>query len=163
MPVLLRKTRAENFAGILTINRESAPHVARLELEELQRLVALADVAWVASRGTDVVGYLLAMSSASPYDGEEFKFFLAKLDEPFLYVDQIAIATHARRSSIASRMYRVLTRWSRQRNIARLCCEVNIQPPNAASLQFHEEAGFVRFGELETVDGRHVALLCKDM
>jgi uncharacterized protein len=161
MSVLLRKTRAEDCDLILAINRDSSPHVASLDLEELQRLVELADVSWVASRETQVVGYVLAMSNASRYDGEEFKYFLAKLDKPFLYVDQIAIAAHARRANVASRIYRVLTRWGRQRNIGRLCCEVNIQPPNPASLRFHEEAGFVRFGELETVDGRHVALLCK--
>ena len=152
-----------DFEEVLRINRQCAPHVALLDEDELRRLVALADVAWVAEDAGRVAAYVLGMSNASRYDGEEFQGFQTRLAQPFLYVDQIAVASEARRASIGSTMYEGLGRWSHERSIEVLCCEVNMEPENPVSMRFHEQAGFRRIGELRTADGRLVALLCKHL
>ncbi len=80
-----------------------------------------------------------------------------------MYVDQIAIDFNLRRASIASQMYERLMRWSLEHNRLVLCCEVNLRPPNPTSMKFHEKLGFEPLGEIQTSDGRLVALLCRHL
>lgn len=164
MSLSIRPIRVDDFADVLRINAESVPYVAKLDERELDRLVALAALAWVAeSTAGGVCGYLLAMSSADDYDGEEFRCFQQKLNQPFTYIDQMTIDFGARRTKIGSRMYERLTRWSHEHNRFVLCCEVNVRPPNPISMRFHETVGFEPLGELETSDGRMVAMLRKHL
>ena len=163
MPLLIRPIRVEDYLDILRINSEAARHVAKLDERELHRLVALARVAWVAERTTGVCGYLLAMSNSDDYDGEEFCGFEQRLLQPFMYIDQIAIDFNLRRGGIASQMYERLMRWSLEHNRFVLCCEVNLRPPNPTSMKFHEVLGFEPLGEMQTSDGRLVALFCKHL
>jgi len=161
MSVRVRPIAAGDFDEILRINSESGPHVADLDHEELRRLVALASVVWVAESAMRVVGYLVGMSSSDSYDGEEFRWFLKRFEQPFVYVDQIAVDARARRANVASQMYEHLARWCNSLNINLLCCEVNMRPVNSISMRFHEKFGFKRLDELDTSDGRRVALLYK--
>lgn len=159
LPEVIRQVRTDDFDSILRINAECSPNVAKLDTDELRRLVAFDGVAWVAEHETHVVGYLLGMSSAAAYDGEEFQWFRSSLDQPFLYIDQIAVGAEARRTNVAAQLYEHLIEHSRAHSIHVLCCEVNLRPANPASLKFHDKLGFEKTGELETGDGRRVALL----
>lgn len=44
-----------------------------------------------------------------------------------------------------------------------VACEVNLALPNPGSLAFHAKRGFIEVGRMLTSDGRHVALLEKDI
>ena len=155
----IRQVCADDFDEILKINAESAPHVAKLEAEDLRRLVALASFALVASDGVHVVGYALAFLSSDVYEGDEFQSFRARFVEPFLYIDQVAVCPTARRANIASQMYAWLQQRSRELGISTLCCGVNLRPANPVSMWFHRKLGFESVGDLETRDGLLVALL----
>jgi predicted GNAT superfamily acetyltransferase len=161
MSLIVRPAHAEDFDAILRINSQSAPHVAKLDAQDLQRLVKLASVAWVAQSPTGIAGYLLGMASYDDYDGEEFGCFVSRLDQTFLHVDQVAVGSNARRANIASQLYEHLVQWSLKRNICVLCCGVNLVPPNPVSMEFHQQRGFEKLDELRTSDGQLVALLCK--
>jgi len=160
--VQIRRARAEDFDEILRINAESSPHVAKLNDEDLCRVVALASIALVATDSARVLAYLLAMSSSVVYAGEEFQSFLARFNEPFLYIDQVGVCAAARGSGIATQMYACLERRCYELGIFTLGCGVNLQPANPVSMGFHREIGFERIGELETRDGQFVALLRKN-
>ncbi len=162
MSVHIRQVRAKDFDEILKINGESSPHVAKLDDEELRRLTALASIALVATDSVRVVGYLLAISSSVVYEGEEFQSFLARINEPFLHIDQVAVCATARGASIASQMYACLHQRSHELGIWTLCCGVNLQPANPVSMGFHRKIGFESICELETSDGQLVALLRKE-
>lgn len=162
MSVHIRPVQAEDFDQILRINSASLPGVGELDRDTLRRLVSLASVSWVATDSTRVVGYLLANLNSDCYDGEEFQEFLARLDAPFLHIDQVAVCTDARSASIASQMYACLMRRIQVLDISTLCCGVNLRPANPVSLRFHHKHGFEKIGEFETSDGLLVALLRKD-
>jgi len=162
MSVHIRQVRSEDFDEILKINAESSPHVAKLDHEDVRRLTALASIALVATDSVRVVGYVLAISSSIVYEGEEFQSFLARFDEPFLYIDQVAVCAKARGASIASQMYASLQQRSRELGIFTLGCGVNLHPANPVSMGFHRKFGFESIGELETRDGQLVALLRKE-
>lgn len=159
MTVPVRAIVASDFASILRINRECLPHVAVLDEPELRRLTAIDGFHAVAGHDGNVMGYALAMWSEAAYDGEEFQHLSARLRDRFLYVDQIAVSAAARGGKLGSLMYAHLRSACEERGIGILCCEVNLEPLNRASLEFHRGQGFVAFDELETADGRRVALL----
>jgi uncharacterized protein len=151
-------------ADILQINAASCPAVAPLDGAELERLLALSDqhrVA-VASDGA-VLAYMLAFAQGCAYDGEEFQYFRAHFSEPFLYVDQVAVAPQRQRSRIGSQLYQALFARARSEQIEWLCCEVNLAPPNPASLDFHRQLGFTAVGNGDTLDGRRVAFLARKL
>ena len=161
--VITRPASVADFASILRINRESSPHVATLDAAELQRLIGLASVSTVSVGASGVVAYLLAMAHHASYDGEEFQRFRSQLTTSFLYVDQVAVCAEAQGQGIASTLYMHVEQWARSHGIAHLCCEVNLEPANSASLDFHHKMGFRELERLDTLDGRRVALLTKEV
>jgi uncharacterized protein len=161
MDVVIRAAGSHDLAEILRINAEALPHVARLTADDLRCFMALGGMAWATECGRRLCAYTLAASSSAAYDGEEFRCFQEMLEQPFLYVDQVAVESGARRSGVASQMYAHWTQWAADRNHRALCCEVNVRPPNPISMTFHGKLGFEALGEIETSDGRQVAMLSK--
>jgi len=158
----LRPVTSADCADILRINAAHQPAVAALDQRELERLLSLGDAHRVALVGAgDVGGYMLVFDRRSAYDGEEFGYFCARLHEPFLYVDQVAVDPSQVRSGVGRRMYQALLELAGQRQIGWLCCEVNDFPPNPASLEFHRRLGFTVIGNGDTLDGRRVSFLLK--
>jgi len=151
-------------AAVLNINAASRPAVASLDRTELERLraVGAGHLVAVAANG-EVVGYLLAFAHQCSYDGEEFQYFLGRLPQPFLYVDQLAVDALHRRSGIGAALYGVVAARAREQSVALLCCEVNSMPPNPASLDFHRRLGFTIIGNGDTLDGRRVSFLVKSV
>jgi len=149
---------------VLRLNAGSLPGVARLDEAEFARLVTLPN-AHLAVEGParNLIGYLLAFSSSSAYDGEEFLTFAKSCREPFLYIDQVAVDPGMRRAGIASALYEALEAHAQSRSIFGLCCEVNLNPLNPGSLAFHQDAGFKQLGVLKTAGGRTVALMTKSV
>jgi predicted GNAT superfamily acetyltransferase len=160
----IRPILSADRAGILRINAGSRPAVAALDLSELDRLLAIGDTHSVAlSEDGHIIAYMLAFTYRCVYDGEEFQFFLSRLHEPFLYVDQLAIDPGLKRSGVGSRLYEALAQRARAKGIEWLCCEVNTIPPNPASLDFHRRLGFTTMGNGDTLDGRRVEFLVKKL
>lgn len=156
----LRTLRADDEHSVLGINAESQPHVAHLSPAELTRLVALsAQHIVVEDAAGCVIGYALVFAHDADYDGEEFRLLRQQLVEPFLYIDQIALAPSARGRGIGRLVYAGLAQQAEAQGLRALCCEVNTQPANPASLAFHERLGFDPVGPLATQDGRQVVLL----
>lgn len=161
MTLSIRSAAVHDLDSILRINAACVPNVAMLDALELHRLLAFTGVHLVAADASGVIGYLLAMHHSADYDGEEFQHFRRRLGQPYLYIDQVAIAAAARRDHGGTRLYQQLEQRCTACGIHALCCEVNLRPANPSSLGFHEKLGFNALDELETRDGRHVALLLK--
>lgn len=85
----------------------------------------------------------------------------ANLGEPFLYIDQIAIASEAQGRGLGRAIYDFATGMAAEQGKVALACEVNLEPPNPGSLAFHAAVGFAAVGELRVSDGRLVRLLRK--
>ena len=161
--VTFRAARPEDHREILEINREGQPGVVALDLAELRRLDALADYLKVLEVGGEISGYLIAFMRETEYDGEEFGWFRTNYPEPFLYVDQIAVSSRSRKKGLGQALYDDAEAFAMRKLISRLTCEVNLEPPNPVSLEFHLRIGFSEIGRLNTRDGRAVALLSKNI
>ena len=105
----------------------------------------------------------MTFSNNAPYDGEEFQAFQQRTRKPFIYIDQVAIQMESRRMGMGSAIYDALEKVARLSTVHTLCCEVNISPPNTASMAFHQKQDFSQLEILATADGRTVALVAKDV
>lgn len=157
-----RPARIEDFEAVLAINEAGYPGVVRLTSAELAAVLAQAPFFYVAEMNTQVVGYLMAYTDKNVYAGDEFLWFQRHFSD-FLYIDQIAIAATARRARVGSKFYDFVEQFARQRGLTSLVCEVNLEPPNPISLNFHAQNGFIKVGVMDTPDGRKVSLQRKEL
>jgi uncharacterized protein len=157
-PIYIRDFSAADIADVLAINAEASPGVSRLTTESVDALLSLASLSWVAVCAGKVAGYLIGFLSSSSYDGEEFLWFKHHRRD-FIYVDQLAVASSSRGVGIGRRLYSELARWCPVHACFSIVCEVNLVPPNPASLIFHKSLGFSEVDSLVVADGRKVALL----
>ncbi len=160
----IRSLSVSDFEAVLRINVQGLPGVATLDESELARLMALPNHHLVVeSANSLIVGYALAFDDDAPYDGEEFQTFKRKTAKPFIYIDQVATLTEARRIGIGAAIYEAVENKAKLCDVFLLCCEVNTNPPNPESMSFHKNRGFRQLESLATEDGRVVALLIKEV
>jgi predicted GNAT superfamily acetyltransferase len=140
-----RAATESDFAVILALNLESEHFLSPLNPNKLERLCREAAVFQVATSQDLVAGFLLVFSPQADYDSPNFLWFKARYHD-FLYVDRIVISEKFRGHHLASRFYEQLENHALAQGVARIVCEVNIDPPNPASLRFHESQGFGEIG-----------------
>jgi predicted GNAT superfamily acetyltransferase len=161
-PISIRDIRPGDLHEVLRINEESSPGVYLLTLAAAERLTTDATLAWVAVADQGIAGYLIAFIGSAVYAGEEFAWFKER-GRNFAYVDQVALTPSYRGRGVGSMLYSELERWGARQLCRSLNCEVNLDPPNPGSLAFHKSYGFIEIGRMHTSDGRHVALLQKEL
>ena len=139
-----------DLPAVLELNNEHAAEVNALTSDSLARLVAVAARARVIEGG---LGFLIALDETTPGQGPNHSWFLTQ-QKAFLYIDRVVIAAEARSRGLARALYDDLATVAAGRP---LCCEVNVEPPNPASLAFHEALGFMSCGEaLDPRNGKRV-------
>lgn len=145
---------------VLALNEASVPHVNSLTPRDLQWFHAHAPYFRLIRHDGRVAGFLIGLGPGLDYGSPNYRYFCAK-HENFGYIDRVAVAPEARRLGIASRLYEDYA--ATLRGFAPvLTCEVNLRPPNAGSLTYHERRGFVQVGTQETEGGsKEVALMEK--
>ena len=73
--------------------------------------------------------------------------------ESFVYIDRIIVAASARGQGLARMLYGDLFGAAQQAGQDRVVCEVNIEPPNPASVAFHAAMGFAGVGQATIHNG----------
>ena len=143
--LLIRQAQATDFSRISDINAAEEEKTSRIDLARLAQLDRWADYHRVAVVDDEIIGFLLVMSEASDYDGDNFRWFVERYDR-FLYVDRIVIDRTAARSGIGSALYGDLIQFGATQGCPALCCEINVLPPNPVSHAFHARFGFKEVG-----------------
>jgi predicted GNAT superfamily acetyltransferase len=114
------------------------------------RLVS-AEHFYVAVKGADVLGFLLAYSDEQIEPDEWLNHRIKTTLGSFLVIKQVCVARGAARQGVASRLYHhVLEQWTANPVIAAVVSE----PPNEASTLFHRKLGFEELTRLRPPDGR---------
>lgn len=143
--LLIRQAQATDFSRILDINATEEEKTSRIDLDRIAQLDRWADYHRVAVVEDEIIGFLLVMSEASDYDGDNFRWFVERYNR-FLYVDRIVIDRTAARSGIGSALYGDLIEFGATQGYSTLCCEINVLPPNPVSHAFHARFGFKEVG-----------------
>jgi len=143
--LLIRQTKVEDFPRILDINATEEDKTSRIDLARITQLDSWSDYHRVVMVEDEVVGFLLVMSETSNYDGDNFRWFVERCRR-FLYVDRIVIDRAFTRRGVGSALYGDLIQFAAVQGWSKLCCEINVSPPNPVSHAFHARFGFKEVG-----------------
>ena len=156
----LRPPATGDLAGLLALNNAHAVELSLLSADGLQHLLDGAFHARVAGEGAAL---LVAFDQDADYDSPNFLWFRGRYPR-FVYVDRVVVAPAARGRGLARTLYADLFRAASAAGHARVCCEVNVDPPNPASDAFHAALGFAEVGRARLADrGKGVRYLLHDV
>lgn len=152
---MLRPITPEDHAAVLAWNLSHVELLAPLDAPRLEQLLAWSDTGSVITHEGRDVGFVITFAAGSPYDSTNYAWFAERHAE-FLYLDRIVVEASVRRAGVASGVYDEIERRARDLG-AVLCLEVNLDPPNEASLAFHRRRGFAEVGRQQA--GGHLVSL----
>jgi uncharacterized protein len=138
-----------DLADALALNNAHAQELSWLDGAALEALLAEA---FHARRIGNLDAFIIAFDEAAAYESPNYLWFRARR-ERFVYVDRVAVASHARGRGLARALYEDLFAAARAAGHGVVCCEVNADPPNPASDAFHASLGFTEVGEARLPGG----------
>jgi predicted GNAT superfamily acetyltransferase len=152
-----------DFPDLLALNAHSVPHVNDIDGAQMARFLDQAVAFFKVTDDRQLAGFVIALGVGADYDSPNYTWF-SEHSKKFLYIDRIMVHPDFRRRGIARLIYADLIVRAQQAGCARLCCEVNLQPPNPDSLALHQQLGFTQVGTQQTTQGtKEVALLVKEL
>jgi predicted GNAT superfamily acetyltransferase len=158
---LLRAVGASDVPALAALNDAAVPAVNGLGVDGLAAHVPACALAVLADGDGGPLGFLLALAPGAGYASENYQWFSEHVPGS-LYVDRVVVAPHAHGRGIGRALYAAVDERARMLGLTRVTCEVNLDPPNPASMAFHARLGFAPVGELVTKGGTvRVALLAK--
>ena len=145
--------------SIYDLNQANTPEVGSLEsMQHLKQLIEYSSYNLLVLCDDEIVGFIICMREGSAYGSENYKFFTQRLKK-FLYVDRVAIDERHRRAGLGKAIYEYIFTHASNDNLP-IALEVNTQPVNQPSLNFHEKMGFDRIGAKD-FDDHSVAYFIK--
>ncbi|MCU0984788.1 MAG: GNAT family N-acetyltransferase [Acetobacteraceae bacterium] len=157
---MIRPLRQADHAWVLALNAAHEVETGQLDAASLAARLARSAHAAVAE---PEAGFLLAFSPDSGLDSPNFRWFSARSAD-FLYIDRVIVSAARRGRGLAASLYRDAAEAARRLGLHALVAEVNLDPPNPASLAFHEKAGFTTVGEARlAASGKTVRYLRRDL
>jgi len=160
--MILRDAVRADWPAFLALNAESVHFLSPMDDVRLTQLAAAASYLRVLDDEGTVAAFLLGFGKGADYDSPNYRWFDSRLDG-FFYVDRVVVAPAFRGRGLADRLYDDVEALARARHLACIVCEVNVAPPNPASLAFHARRGFTQIGRQPYGEGKTVALLRRDL
>ena len=145
--------------SIYNLNQANTPEVGSLEsMQHLKQLIEFSSYNLLVLKENEIVGFIICMREGSTYWSENYQFFTEMLKK-FIYVDRVAIDEQHRRAGLGQAIYEDIFAQAISDSLP-IALEVNTQPANQPSLNFHEKMGFDRIGAKD-FDDHSVAYFIK--
>lgn len=157
-PPVIRGALAGDAPRLLALNNGAVPAVPEVSLEEMAALLEASSWSVVAERDGVVVGFVICFDPGVSYDSENYRYFEARYPSHF-YIDRIVIDPDHRGAKWGARLYAEVFNRAEEQGHAQVTCEVNLEPPNPASIAFHRRMGFVDVDTQATKGGSVVVQL----
>ncbi len=154
-----RELARGDWPRLLELNLASVGELSELDEQRLRWILSLAHRALAVEDEHELAAFALALAPGTGYDSENYRWFGARF-ESYLYLDRVVVAARLRRQGIATRLYDAME--AAAIPLGRMVCEVNVSPPNAASLAFHRARGYVEVGRASRGE-KVVALLSREL
>jgi uncharacterized protein len=163
--VQIREVDPDDLDSIMMLNREAVPAVGDIDERAMWRLVEQSSPTLVAedTAGGGVVAFVIALGPGVEYDSPNYRFFADRYPS-FRYVDRVVVDPAYARRGIGARLYEAVAEAATADGAEVLTAEVNVRPPNQASLAFHAAHGFAGVGEQDTEGGaKRVRLFVREL
>lgn len=145
--------------SIYDLNQGNTPEVGLLEsMNHLKKLLEFSTYNLLVLSDDEIIGFIICMREGTGYGSENYKFFTQRLKK-FLYVDRVVIDERYRRTGLGQAIYGDIFTQARNDSLP-IALEVNTQPVNQTSLNFHEKMGFDQIGTRD-FDNHSVAYFIK--
>lgn len=148
--VRLRPTEAADTADVLRLNAAEVASLAPMDRLRMQQLVGEADRFDVVEVDGSFGGFVVTFAPGAAYDSPNYRWFSTRLGSGFYYLDRIVLEERVRRRGVGRAVYDEIE--SVASAYGRLALEVNLVPPNPASMAFHRARGFREVGRLGDAD-----------
>ncbi|WP_305805042.1 GNAT family N-acetyltransferase [Stenotrophomonas sp. YIM B06876] len=142
-----------DIAALLALNNAHATELSWQSPEAFSRLLAQACFARTAG---EAEALLIALDQTADYDNPNFAWLAARYPR-FVYIDRIVVAEALHGRGLARGLYAALIRFAAAHGHTHLVCEINLDPPNPASLALHVALGFSAVGQATLDNGKTVA------
>jgi uncharacterized protein len=156
----MREVTRADWPQLLALNGASVRELSELDEQRLQAILSFSHRSLVVESAGEVVAFALAMAPGTAYDSRNYRWFGNRF-ERFLYLDRVVVAAGQRRRGIATRLYDAME--GTAASFERMVCDVNVRPPNDASLAFHAARGYREIGRLAHGSEKVVALMSKEL
>ena len=160
-PGLVRPLQEQDLPAVLALNELEVEKLAPMDEAKLREIHALADRFDVVELDGEFVGFVITVLPGADYDSDNYQWFVERYGEDFYYLDRVVMTEAARGHGLGSQVYDGLEQ--RAAAYGRLALEVNVDPPNEASLAFHSSRGYQPVGEVTDDTGHRRAMLVKDL
>jgi predicted GNAT superfamily acetyltransferase len=153
---VLRPMHDDDIQDVLRLNADHVELLAPLDaprLADLRGWAARADI--IVCEG-QTAGFVLVFAPGTDYDSANYRWFGERYGDQFDYLDRIVIDDRFQRRGLGTAVYDAVEAAARIRG--RLTLEVNIDPPNLPSLEFHRRRGYREVAQLGD-PGHRVSLM----
>jgi predicted GNAT superfamily acetyltransferase len=157
---MLRPITADDHELVLSWNESHVELLSPLDDDRLRALLGWTDLGCVITEAGRDIGFVLTFASGTSYDSSNYRWFSETYDA-FYYLDRVVVDASVRRAGVGSRVYDEIEERARSRAPV-MCLEVNLDPPNEPSLEFHRRRGYREVGQGEA-GGHLVSLMVKEL
>lgn len=158
--MVLRRLGEEDGPEVLALNHAVVHKLAPMDHERFRWFLEVAAVADAAVIDGELAGFVLVLAPGLDYPSENYRWF-SRRHQRFWYLDRVAVHERYRRQGVGSAIYDAVEAGAAERGWPVLL-EVNVEPPNHASLAFHAARGYREVGTLGHADEKVVSLQAKD-
>ena len=141
-----REATLKDESQVLSLNTASIWATGPMNAERYRMLFQWSTYFYVAESQGQLNGFLLGFENGSAYDSPNYQWFDKRLHK-FMYVDRIVIKESQRGKGLGQQFYSHLFSTALTRNQHWIAAEINAQPPNPVSMQFHQKNGFLEVGK----------------
>jgi len=158
----IRSANAADAVQIADLNDVFVSVTSPMDAQRFLELFELCSYCLVVDDGEQLLGFVIAMRNAAPYDNGNYQWFDTRLRD-MVYVDRIVLAEDARGQGLGHQLYDELSAMALADGCKVMTAEMDIEPPNTHSLDFHSKRGFVEHGQRVLDGGKRVSMQCRDL
>ena len=144
MSCRIEQATKDDLEFILSLNEDSIPAVSSSNLEMMKHFLVISDYFKVCKVNGVPIGFLIALLPEKDYNSEHYQWFNDKYDS-FIYVDRIIFNKSYQNQGYGTAFYDDLINSIKNTSLD-IACEINTQPYNKQSINFHNKYGFKEVG-----------------
>jgi len=156
--MILREYAPKDLNRVLELNEASVHFLSPLTEKSLKNLLTKCDLSYVVEIDASVEAFILVLSENKNYESVNYQWFLQNYD-CFLYIDRVVISSSHQSQGFGKFIYKAILEKAKEKKYPYILAEIDLEPANPKSLNFHESFGFKEVGRQSIYDGKKVVSL----